>query len=120
MVCIRSRIGRTIAWTRGLRAHQIPSGMPATRQSSAAVPSRATVVMLRSQNPNTPRYASAAAVNTATRAPAILYARSTMTPMTTGHGVPTSSVSMPSSRRRMPLVVPVKRPAHDSVIHWNA
>ena len=67
--------------------------------------------MLVSHRPNRARYASAAAVNTATRGPASRHATTTMTVMTTGHGVSTNTVSSPFSTEVIAATTLSKTPA---------
>ena len=50
-------------------------------------------------------------MNTATRGPASRHATTTMTVMTTGHGVSTNTVSSPSSTALIAATMPSKTPA---------
>ena len=55
MDCMKSRTGLTAAKTRGLRAQNMPIGMPSVIDTMAAAPSSEIVVIAFSQKPITPR-----------------------------------------------------------------
>lgn len=54
VVCMASRIGRVIANARSLRASQMPSGNPTSRQKKTEVSTKAKVTMASDQAPISP------------------------------------------------------------------